>query len=142
MDAAKRPTPPILPKPCTARIPAPLPPQALGKTQSGRFPSSGAGRAIPFTEEPRCLLFIKEKKKKKEGLAASLQVWDRNSGVAGTDLNQTTLAGSRPSGELAWAPRDPLRLWGQAPPVTAAGRRGRGDGRGAAPRGRRGLPAG
>lgn len=69
------------------------------------------------------MLFIKEKKKK-EQLADLLRVWDRNSGIAGTDLSQTTLAGSHPSGELAQAPRAPLRLWGQAPPVTAAGRRG------------------
>lgn len=80
---------------------------------------------------------------KNEGLAASLQVWDRNSGIAGTDLSQTTLSNSHPSGELApQAPQDPLRLWGWAPPVTAAGQRGQGAGSAAAPQDRRGLPAG
>lgn len=63
----------------------------LPKTQSGGFPGLGAGRAVPLWRNPAACFVLREKK---DGLAALLQVWDRDSSIAGTNLSQTTLAGS------------------------------------------------
>lgn len=49
-------------------IPALLRPQALGKTQSRRFPGWGAGRAIPSCGIPAACFLLRKRKKKKRDL--------------------------------------------------------------------------
>lgn len=95
MDTA--PTPLVLPKPRTASILAPLP---LQNAKRG-IPWLRGWQSHPLMGGDAWFLL----REKKDGLAGSLQVWDRDSSIAGTDLSQTTLAGSSLGRSLLGTPQ-------------------------------------